>query len=246
MIVLRARADRRDARALLRSRVLRSPRLALSPEARRAVEAGAVESGALALLLRKPKTGAPLLVFSASGRNLRAQETTLWMTRRTVRTLAGLPRAAAPAKLLLEPGPGETDVAGPPPVRAGDMKTLVPIYRAAAYAYGMDWRILAAINRIETNLGSNTHVSSAGAVGWMQFMPGTWRMYGTDANGDGVADPYDPEDAIFSAARYLNAAGIEQDVRKARLGLQPRELVRQRRAAHGRVDPRRPGQLTGR
>ena len=46
-------------------------------------------------------------------------------------------------------------------------------------------------------------------------MPGTWRMYGTDANGDGVADPYDPEDAIFSAARYLDAAGIEQDVRKA-------------------------------
>ena len=79
----------------------------------------------------------------------------------------------------------------------------------------MDWRILAAINRIETNLGSNTHVSSAGAVGWMQFMPGTWRMYGTDANGDGVADPYDPEDAILRRRPLPHAAGIEQDVRKA-------------------------------
>ena len=95
------------------------------------------------------------------------------------------------------------------------MRTLVSIYRTAGYQYGIDWRILAAINRVETNLGQNTNVSSAGAVGWMQFMPSTWRRWGTDASGDGVADPYDPQDAIFSAARYLDAAGARKDLRRA-------------------------------
>jgi hypothetical protein len=49
----------------------------------------------------------------------------------------------------------------------------------------------------------------------MQFMPATWEMYGTDANHDGRRDPYNPVDAIFAAARYLKAAGAEQDVNKA-------------------------------
>ncbi|HET7589539.1 MAG TPA: lytic murein transglycosylase, partial [Solirubrobacterales bacterium] len=50
-----------------------------------------------------------------------------------------------------------------------------------------------------------------GAVGWMQFMPSTWEMYGVDANGDGVADPNNPEDAIYAAASYLSAAGMPAD-----------------------------------
>ena len=91
----------------------------------------------------------------------------------------------------------------PSPASCGRSST---IYRNAGYQYGIDWRVLAAINRVETNLGRNTHVSSAGAVGWMQFLPSTWRRWGVDASGDGIADPYDPQDAIFSAARYLNAA----------------------------------------
>ena len=40
-------------------------------------------------------------------------------------------------------------------------------------------------------------------------------MYGTDANKDGRKDPYNPVDAIFAAARYLKAAGYENDVRRA-------------------------------
>ena len=43
-------------------------------------------------------------------------------------------------------------------------------------------------------------------------MPSTWLRWGTDANGDGVADPWAPEDAIFSAARYLAAAGGRTDL----------------------------------
>ena len=46
-------------------------------------------------------------------------------------------------------------------------------------------------------------------------MPASWRAYGVDANEDGRKDPYNPVDAIFAAARYLKAAGAEEDLRKA-------------------------------
>jgi hypothetical protein len=92
---------------------------------------------------------------------------------------------------------------------------LLPIYQAAGMQYGIRWEVLAAINEIETDYGRNLNISSAGALGWMQFMPATWGMYGVDANGDGVKDPFNPVDAIFAAARYLRAAGGDQDIRRA-------------------------------
>ena len=92
---------------------------------------------------------------------------------------------------------------------------LLPIYQAAGIEYGVRWEILAAINEIETDYGRNLNVSTAGAVGWMQFMPSTWKRYGVDANHDGRKDPYNPVDAIFAAARYLKAARADQDVRGA-------------------------------
>ena len=92
---------------------------------------------------------------------------------------------------------------------------LLSIYQAAGIQYGVHWQVLAAINEIETDYGRNLNVSSAGAVGWMQFLPSTWRMYGVDANSDGKKDPYNPVDAIFAAARYLKAAGYEESVRRA-------------------------------
>ena len=92
---------------------------------------------------------------------------------------------------------------------------LLPIYQAAGIQYGIPWEVLAGINEIETNYGRNLNVSTAGAVGWMQFIPSSWKLYGVDANGDGKKDPYNPVDAIFAAARYLKAAGGQQDLRKA-------------------------------
>jgi len=92
---------------------------------------------------------------------------------------------------------------------------LLPIYKAAAVQYGVPWQILAAVNEIETNYGTDQAVSSAGAVGWMQFMPATWLQYGVDALDAGYADPYNPVDAIFAAARYLRAAGAQTDLRGA-------------------------------
>ena len=72
--------------------------------------------------------------------------------------------------------------------------------------------MLASINKIETGFGTNLNVSSAGAMGWMQFIPSSWEMYGVDANGDGRKDPYNPVDAICAAANYLKAAGAHDDL----------------------------------
>jgi hypothetical protein len=204
------------ASAALRRRVLHLAHLALSPSARSSVRRGAVTAGALRLLAAFPRTGGPLLVLALDGRHIRAQETTLWMTRTALRKVPAMPVRQRPRRLLLEPvATDRIDLKGPPRAEPGQLRTLVGIYRNAGYQYGIDWRVLAAINRVETNFGHNTHVSSAGAVGWMQFLPSTWRRWGVDASGDGVADPYDPQDAIFSAARYLDAAGARTDLRRA-------------------------------
>ncbi|HWX75687.1 MAG TPA: lytic murein transglycosylase [Solirubrobacteraceae bacterium] len=89
---------------------------------------------------------------------------------------------------------------------------LLPIFQAAGTAYGVPWQVLAAINEVETDYGRDLSVSSAGAEGWMQFLPSSWATYGVDANGDGFKDPYNPADAIFAAARYLRAAGAATDL----------------------------------
>ena len=92
---------------------------------------------------------------------------------------------------------------------------LLPIYQACGTEYGIPWEVLASINKLETAFGTNLNVSSAGALGWMQFMPPTWEAYGVDANGDGREDPYNPVDAICAAANYLQASGGEEDLYKA-------------------------------
>jgi hypothetical protein len=92
---------------------------------------------------------------------------------------------------------------------------LLPIYQSCGTEYGIPWQVLASINKIETAFGTNLNVSSAGAEGWMQFIPSTWAAYGVDANNDGRKDPYNPVDAICAAARYLRAAGGDKDIRQA-------------------------------
>jgi hypothetical protein len=92
---------------------------------------------------------------------------------------------------------------------------LLPIYQAAGAAYGIPWQVLAAINEVETDYGRDLNISSAGAEGWMQFLPSEWGQYGVDVNDDGFEDPYNPADAIFAAARYLKAAGGSSNIRAA-------------------------------
>ncbi len=127
----------------------------------------------------------------------------------------GSPAPSNPTFSLAEPGPARIGVPNFFIDKFRIPPFLLPIYQAAGTQYGIRWEILAAINEIETDYGRNLNVSSAGALGWMQFMPPTWAAYGVDANRDGEKDPFNPVDAIFAAARYLNAAGAESDIRKA-------------------------------
>jgi membrane-bound lytic murein transglycosylase B len=79
---------------------------------------------------------------------------------------------------------------------------LLGYYREAEAASGVGWNYLAAINLVETRLGSVVGPSSAGAQGPMQFLPSTFAGYG-----DG-GDIYSPRDSIFAAGRYLAANGF--------------------------------------
>ncbi|HEX8206822.1 MAG TPA: lytic murein transglycosylase [Solirubrobacteraceae bacterium] len=127
----------------------------------------------------------------------------------------GVPTLANPSMSLAMPGPAAIGVPNFFIDKFRIPPFLLPIYQAAGMEYGVRWEVLAAINEIETDYGRNLNVSSAGALGWMQFMPSTWKSYGVDANGDGKKDPYNPVDAIFAAAKYLKAAGAETDLRRA-------------------------------
>jgi murein DD-endopeptidase MepM/ murein hydrolase activator NlpD len=117
----------------------------------------------------------------------------------------------APGSVLLTP-----DLLMPPQVpETLGYDQLLALWQRDGAAYGVPWQVLAAINKVESNFGRNMGPSSAGAIGWMQFMPSTWERWGVDANGDGVADPWSPDDAIAAAARYLAASGGATDISRA-------------------------------
>ncbi len=137
------------------------------------------------------------------------------ITHPTLRNPDGSPASTNPSLTVAQFGPAPIGVPNfvidsfeiPP--------FLLPIYQSCGTEYGIPWQVLAGINKIETAFGTNLNVSSAGAEGWMQFIPSTWAAYGVDANNDGKKDPYNPVDAICAAARYLRAAGGDKNVRQA-------------------------------
>lgn len=80
--------------------------------------------------------------------------------------------------------------------------------KKAAEAYGIDWKLLAAVWQVESGQRWYSNVrSSAGACGPCQFMAGTWRAYGQDGNGDGTRDIADARDCLFGAAKLLASNG---------------------------------------
>jgi len=133
--------------------------------------------------------------------------------------------------LVLAAGSGLGD-AGPDevtsPAALADISAhYLALYRAAADRAGLDWAVLAAIGKIESDHGRSplpgvrAGLNSYGCcAGPMQFNitngpPSTWDLYATDGDGDGAADAYDPADAIPAAARYLLASGAPADYRRA-------------------------------
>ena len=87
------------------------------------------------------------------------------------------------------------------------MDVLVAHYQRASEETGIDWEVLAGVNLIETVMGRIDGVSSAGALGPMQFLPTTWPEVSQGG------DVLDPADAIPGAARYLVQRGGLDDIR---------------------------------
>src|SRR5215218_3545374 len=122
---------------------------------------------------------------------------------------------------------------------------LLPIYQACGTEYGIPWEVLASINKIETGFGTNLNVSSAGALGWMQFLPSSWEAFGLDANGDGRKDPYNPVDAICAAAHYLKLAGGNDNLYQAIFAYNHADWYVQEVLLYARAYGRLPSDLVG-
>jgi hypothetical protein len=90
------------------------------------------------------------------------------------RAIDGAPTADNPTFSLAQPGAAPIGVPNFFIDKFRIPPFLLPLYQAAGIEYGVRWEVLAAINEIETDYGRNLNVSSAGALGWMQFMPSTW------------------------------------------------------------------------
>jgi membrane-bound lytic murein transglycosylase B len=78
---------------------------------------------------------------------------------------------------------------------------------AARTCQGMQWTLLAAVGQVESGHGRHNGPSSAGAIGPMQFRPKTFEAYAVDGNHDGRRDPWNPADAVYTAAHFLCAGG---------------------------------------
>lgn len=102
-----------------------------------------------------------------------------------------------------------------PPRPAGQ---LLRFYREAQRRFGVSWRVLAAVNLVESAYGRMRNHSTAGAQGPMQFIPQTWAAYGMGGN---IRDPHD---AILGAANYLHANGAPRDYPTALYHYNPSSL----------------------
>jgi hypothetical protein len=110
--------------------------------------------------------------------------------------------ASRPPQPLPDELPAWT-IAEPEPI-----DTLLAHYAEAEQLTGVPWYWLAAIHLQETRMGRIRGVSSAGAVGPMQFLPTTWAVCCT-------GDPTVTRDAIIGAATYLAQSGAPDDMAAA-------------------------------
>jgi peptidoglycan DL-endopeptidase CwlO len=137
-------------------------------------------------------------------------------------TAAAVIAVAFPLGLLLLVGAaasssqGSASVAGGPGVQA--LSDIPPTYLtlymdAAPTCSGLPWGVLAGIGKVESDHGQSTApgvrsgANYAGAEGPMQFEPATFAHYAVNADRNASLSPYDPADAIYTAAAMLCANG---------------------------------------
>lgn len=124
-------------------------------------------------------------------------------------TLAGAGLAPAPASAASRAGPS----AGVYRLEAIPARYLAWYRAAARTCPGLAWEVLAGIGTMESDNGrSNARgvhkgKNRKGAEGPMQFEPATFAEYAVRADRSAKLSPYNPADAIFSAARMLCADG---------------------------------------
>lgn len=87
-----------------------------------------------------------------------------------------------------------------------------PRVSSSGEKYDIPWTVLTAIHKEETDFDcTGQDVSSAGAIGPMQFMPSTFAIFGVPAPGHQTADIHNVYDAIYSTAHMLEATGFSRD-----------------------------------
>ena len=107
-------------------------------------------------------------------------------------------------------------IAGGPSVLA--LNDIPPPYLTLYMSAGqtcpeLPWAILAGIGKVESDHGRSTApgvhsgANFAGAEGPMQFEPATFARYAVHADPGAPLSPYDPADAIYTAAAMLCANG---------------------------------------
>jgi membrane-bound lytic murein transglycosylase B len=129
------------------------------------------------------------------------------------------PAAATPPRPTTS-DPTRTTTPGGAPPAAPVVDDIPPqyraIYKAAATAASIDWRILAAIGKNETDHGRSKAPGVASGLNYARCCSGpmqicqvkacgnVWQAYAADGNGDGRRSVYDPADAILAAASIVS------------------------------------------
>src|SRR5207245_2779215 len=103
----------------------------------------------------------------------------------------GLPGLGVLPTLSVSSAPAAREI---PPDQLAAMRQV-----AAGSACHLPWTVLAGVAGVESSFGKNMGPSSAGAIGYGQFLPATWAAYGAGGNA------WDYHDALPAMDRYLCA-----------------------------------------
>jgi peptidoglycan DL-endopeptidase CwlO len=156
--------------------------------------------------------GSSDLEFEAAVAELRSRwnQPYLWGTSAPTET----PSTAVSSTLQTVGSVGSVASSGGAESQVSPTTPYASLFESAADRYGVPAKVLAAIGYVESRFQTDA-VSSAGAVGMMQFLPTTAASMGVD--------PYDPASAIDGTARYLRSAldrfgSIEQAIASYNVG----------------------------